>query len=109
MRSNGNPVKATELHVGQKLDVLGRPMTLRSASAKTIGWIDSEAKRLLKRREALCTQIATFKDVHKALASVGIRQLYLNSQMCAPPNTLPRARGDDASRSRTLFFVTLLL
>lgn len=36
-RSDGKPVRATELHVGQKLDVLGRPMTLRSASAKTIG------------------------------------------------------------------------
>ena len=31
--------------------VLGRPMTLRSASSKTIGWIDAEAKRLLRRRE----------------------------------------------------------
>ena len=57
--ADGSPVRAHELHVGAKLDVLGRPMTLRSASAKTISWIDSEAKRLLKRREVRACSLAT--------------------------------------------------
>jgi len=85
--SDGTPVVATELYVGAKLDVLGRPMTLRSAAARTIGWIDAEAKRMLKRREALCAQMAKFQDVKRALASVGIHQLYLNSQMAPTTQT----------------------
>ena len=86
-------IQPIELHVGAKLDVLGRPMTLRSASAKTIGWIDSEAKRLLKRRENLCQQIAKFRDVPKALASVGFTQLYLNSKMAPDTQVSPPAGG----------------
>ena len=42
--ADGSPVRAAELHVGAKLDVLGRPMTLRSASARTIEYIDSAAR-----------------------------------------------------------------
>jgi hypothetical protein len=88
--SDGTSMQAIELHVGAKLDVLGRPMTLRSASAKTIAWIDSEAKRLVKRREGLCAQISKFADVHKAISQCGFTQLYLNRQMtpgevCVPP------------------------
>ena len=79
--ADGSPVTAHELHVGAKLDVLGRPMTLRSASARTIAWIDSVAKRLLKRREGLCEQISKFRDVHKAILSCGFAQLYLDRQM----------------------------
>ena len=48
-------------------------MTLRSASARTISWIDSEAKRLLQRRGGLCSDIK-FQDVHKALERAGISQ-----------------------------------
>ena len=97
--ADGTSVQATELHVGAKLDVLGRPMTLRSASARTISWIDAEAKRLLKRREALCAQISKFKDVHKALASVNISQLYLNAQM-APTTQTPVPTGGKANLHR---------
>ena len=50
-------------------------MTLRSASARTIEWIDAVAKRLLKRREGLCAQLTKFQDVHKALATCGISQV----------------------------------
>ena len=79
--SDGSPVQAHELHVGAKLDVLGRPMTLRMASARTIGWIDAEAKRLLKRREALTAEISKFNDVKRAVESVGLSSLYLNPQL----------------------------
>lgn len=79
--ADGTPVGVHELYVGAKLDVLGRPMTLRSASSKTIGWVDAEAKRLLRRREGLCTQISKFQDVQKAMLACGFTQLYLNRQM----------------------------
>ena len=79
--ADGTPVSPYELFVGAKLDVLGRSMTLRAASAQTISWIDAEAKRLLRRRESLCDQVIKFKDLHKALESVGIAQLYLNRDL----------------------------
>jgi len=91
--SDGSPVRPEELFVGATLDVLGRPMTLRSASAKTIAWVDSEAKRLLRRREGLCAQISKFKDVHKALETVGISQLYLNRLVDKDTTAVPPGGG----------------
>ena len=91
--TDGTPVRPHELFVGATLDVLGRPMTLRSASAKTIAWVDAEAKRLLRRREALCAAIQKFQDVHKALESIGITQLYLNRQMDANTTAIPPDGG----------------
>ena len=91
--ADGTPVGPHELYVGATLDVLGRPMTLRSASARTISWIDSEAKRLLRRREGLCAQISKFQDVHKALERAGISQLYLNRQMTPDTQTAVPAGG----------------
>jgi len=96
---DGTPIGPQELYVGATLDVLGRPMTLRSASAKTISWIDSEAKRLLKRREALCAQLQKFRDVHKALEELGISQLYLNPQM-APDSQMTLPSGGKANLKR---------
>jgi len=97
--ADGTPVGPHELFVGAKLDVLGRPMTLRSASARTITWIDSEAKRLMRRREALCVQIAKFRDVHKALEACGISQLYLNPQM-TPSSQATLPSGGKANLKR---------
>ncbi len=97
--ADGTPVGAYELHVGTKLDVLGRPMTLRSASSKTIGWIDAEAKRLLKRREGLCVQISRFQDVAKAMLSCGFSGLYLNRQM-APSSHAVAPTGGQADLHR---------
>jgi len=97
--ADGTPVRPLELRVGAKLDVLGRPMTLRSASARTISWIDSEAKRMLKRREGLCEQISKFRDVHKALASCGFSQLYLNPQM-TPDRQMDIPTGGKANLDR---------
>ena len=56
-----------------------------------MAWIDAEAKRRLKRREALCAQLIKYKDLSKALQPEGIRALYLNAQMdpglsAAPPD-----------------------
>ena len=91
--TDGTPVRPHELFVGATLDVLGRPMTLRSASAKTIAWVDAEAKRLLRRREALCAAIQKFQDVHKALETIGITQLYLNRLMDASTTAIPPDGG----------------
>jgi len=105
--SDDTPVRPDELYVGATLDVLGRPMTLRSASAKTIGWIDSEAKRLLRRREGLCAQISKFKDVHKALGEVGIAQLYLNRTMDANVTATPPDGGKANLKRLTMEVATL--
>ncbi len=105
--ADGSPVRPEELFVGATLDVLGRPMTLRSASAKTIAWVDAEAKRLLRRREGLCAQISKFKDVHKALETVGITQLYLNRLMDANTTSVP-PDGGKANLARLTMEVTAL-
>ena len=39
------------------MQVLGRPTTLQKASARTIDWIDSEAKRLIRRRGARVARV----------------------------------------------------
>lgn len=75
--ANGAPLLPTELYIGARIDVLGRPTTLQKASARTVSWIDAEAKRLLKRRDSLCEQLAKFCDVHKTLHKRGITRLYL--------------------------------
>ena len=75
--ADGSPLQATELYIGARLDVLGRPTTLQKANARTIAWIDAEAKRLLRRRELLCDQLGKFCDVQKALQKSGIARLYL--------------------------------
>ena len=76
-------------------------MTLRSASASAMGWIDAEAKRLLKRREALCGQISKFQDVRKALAAVGFPNLYLSSGM-SPTTTVSAPSGGKCNLQRLL-------
>ena len=90
--ADGTPVGPLELHVGAKLDVLGRPMTLRSASARTISWIDAEAKRLLKKRDGLCAALAKFNDVHKLVLSLGL-SLYLNPTMAPNVNAMSKCPG----------------
>ena len=40
-------------------------------------WIDSEAKRLLRRRGALCDELSRFCDVQRTLAKSGVGRLYL--------------------------------
>ena len=88
--ADGSPLQATELHVGARIDVLGRPTTLQRANARTIAWIDVEAKRLLRYREALCDELSKFCDVSKLLAKKGIHRLYL----------APRDRPEEKARRR---------
>ena len=96
--ADGSPVRARELFVGRKLDILGRPTTLRSAGAKTIEWIDAEAKRLLRRREWMVGELAKFCEV-----SVHT----IRSEKCSPtpslatsnPRALPSRRRRRSPRS----------
>ena len=76
-------------------------MLARALVRRASGWIDSEAKRLLKRREALCSEIAKFKDVSRALAAAGISHLYLNSQM-SPTTQTAVPTGGKANLHRLL-------
>jgi len=73
--------------------VLGRPTTLQRGSAKTVNWIDSEAKRLLRRRELLCDQLAKFCDVQKALTKRGVGRLYLTTSK-SEEKAMPRVGGE---------------
>ena len=97
--ANGKPLQATELHVGARIDVLGRATTLQRGSAKTSNWIDSEAKRLLRRREALCDELAKFCDVQKALSKRGIGRLYLK-HASKPEEKVPTPLGGEINLSR---------
>eukprot|EP00964_Phaeocystis_antarctica_P026591 scaffold14984_cov69-Phaeocystis_antarctica.AAC.3 len=97
--ANGSPLQATELHVGARIDVLGRATTLQRGSAKTSNWIDSEAKRLLRRREALSDELAKFCDVQKALSKRGVGRLYLK-HASKPEEKVPTPLGGETNLSR---------
>lgn len=49
----GEPLEAWDLHVGAVVDILGRQTTLMAASLATIHWLDENARRLWKIKEAL--------------------------------------------------------
>merc|ERR1740130_1964925 len=52
-----------------------------------------EAKRLLRRRELLCDQLAKFCDVQKALTKRGVGRLYLTTSK-SEEKAMPRAGGE---------------
>ena len=47
------------------------------ANAQTTMWVDAEAKRLLRQREACMSELKKFCDVSKTMAKLGYPQLYL--------------------------------
>jgi len=97
--ADGTPVCARELYIGKKLDILGRATTLRSAGAKTISWIDAEAKRLLRRREWVVSELSKFCEVSKLVRQLGFHQLYLNRQN-APQRVATAPIGGQADLQR---------
>jgi hypothetical protein len=52
-RSTGELLDVWDLHVGARVDVLGRTVTLRQASLDTITWLDHQARRLIRRKQQL--------------------------------------------------------
>mmetsp|Transcript_35984 Transcript_35984/g.49961 ORF Transcript_35984/g.49961 Transcript_35984/m.49961 type:complete len:259 (+) Transcript_35984:117-893(+) len=59
----GNLLEPYDLHVGARLDVLGRVVTLRKASLDAITWLDDQARSLLKKKLQLETELGKFTHV----------------------------------------------
>mmetsp|Transcript_17123 Transcript_17123/g.28675 ORF Transcript_17123/g.28675 Transcript_17123/m.28675 type:complete len:253 (-) Transcript_17123:392-1150(-) len=76
-RPDGTPMRPTELFVGAKIQIYGKLRTLMKANAKTTAWLDMEARRQIRRRDALSIELAKYVDVPKAMANLGFAQLYL--------------------------------
>ncbi|GMH36404.1 hypothetical protein BSKO_04272 [Bryopsis sp. KO-2023] len=50
---NGSPLQCWDLHVGAKLDILGKTVTLMQASLETSLWIDSHKKKMARLKAEL--------------------------------------------------------
>ena len=49
-----------DLHVGARVDVLGRTVTLRQASLDVITWLDDQARRLILKKQQLEEKLNKF-------------------------------------------------
>jgi len=96
--ADGSLVQPTELFVGAKIDVLGKPRTLMQASAETMAWIDAEGKRMLRAREALFAELSKFEDAGKAMAKNGFPRLYLSHAEAIKAPALPKGGGANLAR-----------
>ena len=56
----GKPLECWDLHVGTKLNVLGKPTILKQADCQTGEWIERHAKRLRKERDELESRLRKF-------------------------------------------------
>lgn len=57
---NGLPVECWDVHVGAKLNLLGKSTTLMQGSMATVRWLEHHAKRLRKVKGSLQTQLAKY-------------------------------------------------
>lgn len=57
---NGLPVECWDLHVGAKLNLLGKSTTLLQGSMATVRWLDHHAKRLTKVKGVLEKQLKKY-------------------------------------------------
>ena len=51
------PIDIWDLHVGAKLDLLGKATTLMQASLKTSAWNEEEGRRLMRLHDQLCAEL----------------------------------------------------
>jgi hypothetical protein len=64
----GRPLKAWDFYVGATIDILGRSTTLMTATMRTVTWVDGNARRLWKVKEAVETKLNKFRVTpHTAL------------------------------------------
>jgi len=67
----GSPLSYLDLHVGCKLNCLGRPTTImQAANLATSNWIDQEAAWLQRLTRELSTQLMKYGHIHTPGASV---------------------------------------
>ena len=57
----GEPVECWDLHVGAKLNMLGKPTTLMWADQETMRWIDYHSRRLRRVKKALETHLRKYQ------------------------------------------------
>ena len=57
---NGLPVECWDLHIGAKLNLLGKSTTLLQGSMATVRWLDHHAKRLSKVKGLLQKHLAKY-------------------------------------------------
>lgn len=58
---NGRPIQCWDLHVGAKLNLLGKSTTLMQGSQHTLDWLDRHTKRLTKIKEELIGEILKYE------------------------------------------------
>mmetsp|Transcript_31192 Transcript_31192/g.60182 ORF Transcript_31192/g.60182 Transcript_31192/m.60182 type:complete len:365 (-) Transcript_31192:130-1224(-) len=63
---DGRPLTELDLHVGARVHVLGRWVTLRQATRATAEWIDARARQLIDKKLKLEHQLAQFTYVADA-------------------------------------------
>ena len=58
---HGMPVQCWDLHVGAKLNILGKPTTLLQADGATVAWLEHHASRLAREKEALVAALRKYQ------------------------------------------------
>lgn len=74
---NGRPIQCWDLHVGAKLNLLGKSTTLMQGSQLTLDWLDRHTKRLTKikvgNRDNACAHSVACTDGHPYMLSQACR------------------------------------
>lgn len=60
------PVEAWDLHVGCKLDVLGRTVTLMQASLKTKEWLNKHRKKYVQQKARYIKELEKYDEKYAA-------------------------------------------
>jgi len=58
---NGRPIQCWDLHVGAKLNLLGKSTTLMQGSQLTLDWLDRHTQRLTKIKEELIREVIKYE------------------------------------------------
>ncbi|KAJ9467055.1 hypothetical protein DIPPA_00548 [Diplonema papillatum] len=88
------PLKAWDLHVGAVVDILGKATTLMKARQSTMGWLDSEARRLHGKQLKLVSILKKFTTLPDLtpLCGVTVRKLDANSKSATLGGTVSLAK-----------------
>lgn len=59
---NGSPAACWDLHIGAKVSVLGRKLSLLQASRETLEWLEEHGRRLTKLKDAYLDDLAKYQQ-----------------------------------------------
>lgn len=97
----GMPVQAWDLHIGAQLKVLGRLVTLNSASLETTQWLEGKAVALGKLKGSLLATLKKYNTAARpaAQASVyGLKRVNRHGRAELQPGTMSLRVCIDASK-----------